>query len=231
MTAGRGFIALATPYLGGGHPIGTGLASMIFGFFYALSIRTGTLQIPNQLPDMLPYLATVMALVIYALQNQLTARVRTLRSAEGEKFDATFWRAIQRLSVLHMFLAMLAVFGIVISLSMFSAPDGFQGPSRAFPRGAAIGVISLALIGINLPFMLDVERIGRRSQLSAGVSALSLWLYLGLLFMLYLKTTSLTGAALPLGFVVGLALGIAVWLVLGGQYLWQYHRRQLAAAA
>jgi ABC-type uncharacterized transport system permease subunit len=230
MTAGRGFIALATPYLGGGHPIGTGLASVIFGFFYALSIRTGTLQIPNQLPDMLPYLATVMALVIYALQNQLTTRVRTLRSAEGEKFDANFWKAIQRLSVLHMFLAMLAVFGVVISVSMFSAPNGFHGATKAFPRGAAIGLASLALIVINLPFMLDVERIGRRVWLSAGASALSLWLYLGLLFMLFLKTTALTGVSLPLGFVAGLALGTALWLSLGGQYLRQNQRRQPAVA-
>jgi ABC-type uncharacterized transport system permease subunit len=231
MTAGRGFIALATPYLGGGHPIGTGLASLIFGFFDALSIRTGTLQIPNQLPDMLPYLATVMALVIYALQNQLTVRVRTLRSAEGEKFDATFWKAIQRLSVLHMFLAMLAVFGVVISVSMFSAPNGFHGPGKAFPRGAAIGIISVALIVINLPFMLDVERIGRKIWFSAGASALSLWLYLGLLFMLFLKTTTLTSVSLPLGFVVGLVAGIALWLQLGGRYLRQSQRRQLAAAA
>ena len=53
-------------------------------------------------------------------------RVRTLRSAEGEGFDAAFWKAIQRLSVLHMFVAMIAVIGIISCVSMFSAPDGFK---------------------------------------------------------------------------------------------------------
>jgi len=77
------------------------LASVVFGAFDALSNRVGTLTIPSMLPQMLPYMATVLALVIYALQNQLTVRVRTLRSAEGEGFDATFWKAIQRLSVLQ----------------------------------------------------------------------------------------------------------------------------------
>lgn len=237
MTAGRGFIALATPYLGGGHPIGTGLASLIFGFFDALSIRIGTLKIPSQLPNMLPYIATVLALVIYALQNQLTVRVRTLRSAEGEKFDATFWKAIQRLSVLHMFMAMVAVLGVIVCISMYSAPDGFKGMIKGWNEmdvrlyGGAIGLISLALIVINLPFMLDVERIGRRIWLSAGASALSLWVYLGLLFILFLRTTALTDVSLLLGSVVGLALGIALWLLLGGQYLRQNHHRQLAPAA
>ncbi len=230
MSSGRGFIALATPYLGGGHPVGTGLASVIFGFFDAISVRVGSLEIPSQLPQMLPYIATVMALVIYALQNQLTVRVRTLRSAEGEGFDATFWTAIQRISVLHMFMAMLSVFGLIICVSMFSTPDGFDGPDKAFPRGAAIGLVSLALIGINLPFMLDVERIGRKVWYSAGVSVLSLWLYLGLLFMLFLETTALDSVSVPGGFLAGLATAILAWLALGGRYLRQHQRRTPAAA-
>ena len=162
MTTGRGFIALATPYLGGGHPVGTGLASLVFGFFDALSTRVGSLEIPSQLPQMLPYIATVMALVIYALQSQLAARVRTLRSAEGAGFDALFWQAIRRLSVLHMFMAMLAVGGVLIAVSMFSAPDGFKGPETAYPLGAIIGGASILLILLNLPPMVKVERIGDR---------------------------------------------------------------------
>ena len=47
MTAGRGFIALVTPALGGGTPIGTMVASSIFGFFDALGIRIGSLEIPK----------------------------------------------------------------------------------------------------------------------------------------------------------------------------------------
>jgi ABC-type uncharacterized transport system permease subunit len=233
MTAGRGFIALATPYLGGGHPIGTGLASVVFGFFDALSNRVGTLTIPSMLPQMLPYIATVMALVIYALQNQLTVRVRTLRSAEGEDFDATFWRAIQRLSVLHMFMAMLAVFGLIACVSMFSAPDGFKRVSEGWNEmdvrqyATLIGVISLVLIGINLPFMLKVERIGHAVLYSAAASILSLWLYLGLLFMLFFMTTPLENDAAIAGFVVGIVASAAIWLALGGQYLLQNRRQQV----
>lgn len=226
MSSGRGFIALATPYLGGGHPVGTGLASVIFGFFDALSNRVGSLEIPSQLPQMLPFIATVMALVIYALQNQLTVRVRTLRAAEGEGFDAAFWKAIQRISVLHMFLAMLAVGGLIITISMAAAPKGFRSlgtdweNSDVFLYAAGIGAISLALIGINLPFMLDVERIGRRTMLSAAAAGASLWLYLGLLFMLAFRTNSaLEDNATLSGFVVGLVLGVASWLALGGYYL------------
>ncbi|MBN1562580.1 MAG: ABC transporter permease [Anaerolineae bacterium] len=182
MTSGRGFIALATPYLGGGHPIGTGFASLIFGFFDAISTRIGSLAIPSQLPQMLPFIATVMALVIYALQSRLTVRVRTLRSAEGEDFDASFWGAIQRLSVLHMFLAMLAVSGLIVTVSMFSAPDGFQDLGTdwenqdVFMYAIGIGLASLVLIGSNLPFMLNVERIGRQVWFSAAAAGVSLWL-------------------------------------------------------
>jgi simple sugar transport system permease protein len=235
MASGRGFIALATPYLGGGHPVGTGLASVIFGFFDAISTRVGTLEIPSMLPQMLPFIATVMALVIYALQHQLTTRVRQLRSAEGESFDAAFWRAIQRLSVLHMFLAMVAVFGLIISVSMFSAPDGFKGDANydmpdVFLRAAGIGLVSLAAILINLPFMLAVERIGRHILYSAGAAWLSLWLYLGLLFMLFLETTSLADSSAELGVVLGLLAGIAVWLWLGGWYLVRLRQRAAAPA-
>ncbi len=226
MTSGRGFIALATPYLGGGHPIGTGLASMIFGFFDAISTRVGSLEIPSQLPDMLPMIATVMALVIYALQNQLTVRVRTLRAAEGEGFDPSFWKAIQRISVLHMFLAMLAVTGLIVTISMASVPKGFRGldpdwtNSDVFLYATGIGIVSLVLIVINLPFMLDVERIGRRKWFSAVAAGLSLWLYLGLLFMLAFRTNAdLKSSSGALGFATGLILGVASWLGLGGYYL------------
>jgi len=237
MTSGRGFIALATPYLGGGNPVGTALASLIFGFFDAISTRIGSLEIPSQLPQMVPYVATVMALVIYALQSQLTARVRTLRAAEGEGFDARFWKAIQRLSVLHMFLAMLAVIGIIVAISMFSAPDGFRGANEALSvsdvveRASVIATVSLILIGINLPFMLRVELIGHRAFLSATAAILSLWLYLGLLFMLFFLTTSPDNTAAILGFGVGLVAGAGLWMLLGGWYLAQSRRTLLPATA
>jgi general nucleoside transport system permease protein len=237
MTAGRGFIALATPYLGGGNPIGTGLASLVFGFFDALSNRIGSLDIPSQLPQMMPYLATVMALIMYALQNQLTIRVRTLRSAGGEGFDARFWKSIQRLSVLHMLLAMLALFGIVVAISMMSASDGFRGADQStstqtvFVRAGILSVLSLILIGINLPFMLKVERIGSQTWYSAAAAILSLWTYLGLLLALFFKTTSLSDQSIILGVIVGLALSVGIWWIMGGEYLTRSQRRTAPAAA
>lgn len=236
MTAGRGFVALATPYLGGGHPLGTGLASLIYATFDQLQARVGSLEIPSQLPQMLPYVATVMALVIYALQTRLSIRVRTLRTAGGAGFDAAFWKAIQRLSVLHMLLAMLAVSGLLVTASMFAAPKGFKtlgsdwGSADVFIHAAAVGAASLVLIVINLPFMLDVERIGRRVPQSALVAVLALWVYLGLLFGLFLISLDLSNsAAAAVGAALGLAASTAIWLRLGGQYL--VRRAPLSAPA
>ncbi len=82
MTAGRGFIALATPALGNGIPIGTMLASLLFGAFYSLSIRLGTvpdLHIAPQLLQMIPYASTVLALVVYSWQRGRAARRRARR--------------------------------------------------------------------------------------------------------------------------------------------------------
>ncbi|MBL8146391.1 MAG: ABC transporter permease, partial [Anaerolineae bacterium] len=145
MVAGRGFIALATPLLGGGTPVGTMFASLVFGFFDAFAIRIGTLSIPAEVPQMIPYVATVMGLVIYALNGQQTRRVRALRAAEGEGFDAGYWRAIQRLSVLHVVLAMIAVIGIMIAICLFAAPNGFGGVANAYPIAIALTIGSVIL--------------------------------------------------------------------------------------
>jgi general nucleoside transport system permease protein len=222
MTAGRGFIALATPLLGGNTPLGTGIASVVFGFFDALAIRIGSLQIPSMLPQMIPYVATIMALVIYALQTQQTRRVRALRAAEGEGFDAEYWRVVQRLSVLHVLLAMIAVIGIIIGVCMFAAPDGFGGVSSAFPAALAITLVSLVLIGVNIPYISRVERVTQQPVQSGSVSALSLAVYLALFLLLFFP--------IPIAVIGGLLLAIAVWLVLGG---WRLLRQQpnLAAAA
>jgi general nucleoside transport system permease protein len=223
MTTNRGFIALATPSLGGGHPVGTMIASVIFGFFDAIGIRIGSLDIPSQLPQMIPFVATVMGLVIYALQAKLTVRIRALRAAEGEGFDAAFWRVVQRLSVLHIVMAMFAVFGIIVSISLFAAPDGFQGEETAYPAGLATAVVSLILIAINLPFITHVERIGHNGMASAAVCTLSLGVYLALFLTLFIRTPS---AAI----LLGLVLALAFWLLLGGWRLTQRSRPTAVAA-
>jgi hypothetical protein len=121
-------------------------------------------------------------------------------------------------------------------VSMYSAPDGFKSVSKGWDEmdvrlyGGLIGLGSLVLIGINLPFMLKVERIGHAVYYSAAAAILSLWLYMGLLFMLFFMTTALENDAGLAGFVAGIAASVLIWLVLGGQYLLQNQRQQAPAA-
>lgn len=63
MTAGRGFIALAALIFGKWNPLGTLLACLFFGLAEAVSIRMqGTVSIPNQFIQMIPYLLTMVVL-------------------------------------------------------------------------------------------------------------------------------------------------------------------------
>ncbi len=63
MTAGRGFIALAALIFGKWSPTGTLLACLLFGLAEALSIRMqGTVNIPNQFIQMIPYVLTMVVL-------------------------------------------------------------------------------------------------------------------------------------------------------------------------
>ena len=211
MTAGRGFIALVTPSLGGGTPAGTMVASSIFGFFDALGIRIGSLEIPEHLPLSIPYFATVLALVIYALQRRIAQRVSEMRTASGAAFDPAFWRSIQRISTLHMLLMMVAVIGLVTSGSILAAPNGFGGAENAMPLALLIGLVSIALFAMSLPFVTDIFRIQKRWTASALVTTVSLGIYLSLLLALFFE--------LALALIIGLAASGAIWLLIGGRVL------------
>ena len=211
MTNGRGFIALVTPSLGGGTPAGTMVASLVFGFFDALGIRIGSLEIPSQLPQSIPYFATVLALVIYALQRRISQRVSEMRTASGAAFDAAFWGSIQRISILHMLLMMFAVIGVVTGGAILSAPNGFGGAETALPAGLLIGAASIALFVIGLPFVSDIFRIQERWQASALVTILSLGIYVTLFLALFLAPL--------LALVIGLALSALAWYMIGGRVL------------
>ncbi len=82
MTAGRGFIALAAVYLGGRKPWGTLLAAILFGFADALSHQLGSLRIPSQLVQTIPYIVTILALVVYNLREQAVKRERRRKFQE-----------------------------------------------------------------------------------------------------------------------------------------------------
>ena len=68
MSAGKGFIALAALILGRWNPIGALLARLFFGMSDALQLRLqfGSPDVPYQLFSMVPYIASFLALVIFA---------------------------------------------------------------------------------------------------------------------------------------------------------------------
>ncbi|MBS4536765.1 ABC transporter permease [Clostridium sp. D2Q-14] len=69
MSAGRGWIALAAEAMGRGTVLGTTLSSILFGAADALSNTLQLLGIPSELISIIPYLATVIGLLIYAINN------------------------------------------------------------------------------------------------------------------------------------------------------------------
>jgi len=83
-TAGRGFIALAAPALGGGRPGRTALAALLFGGSDALATQLGSLDITPQYIQVIPYVTTLVALLIYSVR----AERRIQRSIVGEADQA-----------------------------------------------------------------------------------------------------------------------------------------------
>lgn len=65
LTAGRGFIAIAAVIFGRWHPVGTMIATLLFGIADALQLRLQGLgvNVPYQFLLMLPYILTILALV------------------------------------------------------------------------------------------------------------------------------------------------------------------------
>jgi general nucleoside transport system permease protein len=80
MTAGRGFIALGAVLLGARHPVGAMLAALLFGVFEALSIVMPNLfsWIPGELIQTIPFLVTVLALVLFSYRSQRARQLKTL---------------------------------------------------------------------------------------------------------------------------------------------------------
>ena len=68
MSAGKGFIALAAVILGRWNPVGALLACLLFGFFDALQLRMqfGNPEVPYQIFSTLPYVVSILALVLIA---------------------------------------------------------------------------------------------------------------------------------------------------------------------
>ncbi|MGB3368803.1 MAG: ABC transporter permease [Acidaminobacteraceae bacterium] len=83
MTSGKGFIALAAMIFGKWHPVGALLASLFFGFAEAIQIQASSLGItwiPSEFLQMLPYVATILALA--GVVGKATAP-----KASGEQYE------------------------------------------------------------------------------------------------------------------------------------------------
>ena len=83
MVAGRGFIALAAQAMGGGEPLGSMLSALVFGFAQALSIKVSSKGIDSNLVTPIPYLVTILGLVVFALV--LRSKVKRQHSAAALK--------------------------------------------------------------------------------------------------------------------------------------------------
>jgi general nucleoside transport system permease protein len=66
MSAGRGWIALAAIILVSGNPWGIAVIALLFGFADGLGLLLQGSGMPPQITDTLPYLATLLALWVYA---------------------------------------------------------------------------------------------------------------------------------------------------------------------
>jgi ABC-type uncharacterized transport system permease subunit len=87
MTAGRGFIALVAVMFGRAHPLGVLGASLLFGFMYALTLRLQGTGVPPQFVAMLPYVATIVVLILFAVREQ-RRRASAARTAVAEASEA-----------------------------------------------------------------------------------------------------------------------------------------------
>jgi general nucleoside transport system permease protein len=83
ITAGRGFIAVAAASLGGNMPLGTFLSSLLFGAVNALANYLAPLKVPSEFIQMIPYLATAIALAIYAAQAMRKRRGKIKERVPG----------------------------------------------------------------------------------------------------------------------------------------------------
>jgi ABC-type uncharacterized transport system permease subunit len=86
MAAGRGFIGMAVNTFGGGEPIGVFLASLLFGFVDTIGWRLqGERIIPVYFVNMLPYVATLVALTVYTVRKQRARQAALAAGANNEE--------------------------------------------------------------------------------------------------------------------------------------------------
>lgn len=85
MVAGRGFIALAAQAMGAGEPLGAMLAAMVFGFAQALGIKISSTGVDSNLVSPIPYVMTILGLVVFALAARWKVKRQHSAAALQEK--------------------------------------------------------------------------------------------------------------------------------------------------
>lgn len=84
MVAGRGFIALAAASMGQLHPVFAMIASLIFGAADAASNVLASLRIPDEFVKMIPYVTTVVGLVLFSIANRRRRAARRRKALESK---------------------------------------------------------------------------------------------------------------------------------------------------
>lgn len=74
MSNGRGWISLAIIILSAGNPVKVFITCLIFGVMEGLGLTLQQMSIPNQITDMLPYIAVLVALYLNSRQRKKKKR-------------------------------------------------------------------------------------------------------------------------------------------------------------
>lgn len=79
MVAGRGWIAVAAEAMGCSHPLGTALASLLFGTADAFANAVGVLGWPADLVRTIPYCVTLFGLILFSVRQYRRTSQNKLR--------------------------------------------------------------------------------------------------------------------------------------------------------
>ncbi|WP_281192641.1 ABC transporter permease [Erysipelothrix rhusiopathiae] len=81
MLAGRGFIAMAADAMGKSTPLGASLAAILFAFAEAWSYALQLTSIPTELVQMIPYVVSVVGLVVFSIRVKRENEKKKMRLA------------------------------------------------------------------------------------------------------------------------------------------------------
>lgn len=87
ISAGKGYIAMTANNLGASHPLGVFAASLFFGCCQALGTFLQNTALRNQITSSIPYVATLLALVIGAISTNLSKQRKLKKSLKENKSD------------------------------------------------------------------------------------------------------------------------------------------------